>query len=98
MKVSVLGNIIDTEDIYMITKVMEDLNNYSFEIKFFNHKEFTVSTYYHNVYDSSKNSKENNELKKEKVSKLRDELIKLWSNNQSDILKLEFTKYDGESK
>lgn len=97
MIISILGTHINTESIYSVapahfTDVSDDEDDwivettkdnaswYGFDIKFFNEKSITIElgTY------------QNKEEKILKIDKLREELIKIWSNNQSSIPKLEF--------
>jgi len=100
MIISILGNNIKTENIYLITSskftrddsddeesyIVETIKEkafwYGFDIKFFNKKSITIELSVYEVKEKEENIP--------KVDKLREELIKIWSNNQSSIPKLEF--------
>ena len=113
MKISVLGNIIDTENIYQITPIYQKQNDhfsFTFSILFFNDKEFKVfknagvyfdgSTYLNIPEENIKDYKEGTQerainsitYKKnlKEIETLRDVVISYWSNNQSNIPKIEF--------
>lgn len=95
MKIAVLGNIIDTENIYEITKVgfsegcLEHQvhkgcysNGFSFDIIQYGKLITTIglSCQTYIAHDHIK----------DKVDKIRDKIITYWSQNQSIIPKLEF--------
>lgn len=118
MKISVLGNIIDTEDIYQITPIKEN----QFNINFFNSKSLTIYRSFYELLCKKfiEETNPSNELKqqlknsfclyispelyeyeinnKEKITKecerqletIRNVIISYWSNNQSQIPKIEF--------
>lgn len=93
MKIAVLGDIIDTDTIYQIEEVKYNPRNAypedevyieSFLIKFFNRKELLIQDKnycYHKGIDKNLMIK---------LNKLREEVIRYWSNNQSQIPKIEF--------
>jgi hypothetical protein len=100
MKISLLGDIIDTDNIYQVTPIWAQelifcvekdgaVGNVGFTIKFFNQKKIDI------IKDSGawsdyEKAKVAGEERLQQVTKLREELIKIWSNNQSSIPKLEF--------
>jgi len=103
MIISILGNNIKTENIYLITStkftgfsdddeeldIIETTKNeaiwYGFNIEFLNKKSIFIKINIH-----IKEEKEEKEEEIIKVNKLREEIIKIWSNNQSSIPKIEF--------
>ena len=105
MKISVLGNIVETEYIYQVTPILiKDKYTREFKIKMFNQKDFVISLdtfninndgtleFIHTMYRH--NSEQNTEkaiiVILKYLNSIRDEVIKHWSNNQSDIPKIEF--------
>ena len=80
MKIAINGDIINTKNIYKITKVKKDLDydcTYYFKIIFFNN--------IINYITIDREGNETLEICKEKLSKFRDSIIKIWSEKQSDI-------------
>jgi len=89
MKISVLGNIIETKDIYLISKIKEEKSSlrflgYSFIIKFFNDKDLKIF-----IEDGRK---------LEVINKLRNEVIKYWEENKTEIPLLEFDDLEEKYK
>lgn len=80
MKIAINGDIINTKNIYEITKIEKDLDydcDYYFRIIFFNNTIKYVTIDCEGI--------ETLEFCQEKLSKFRDSIIKIWSENQSDI-------------
>lgn len=102
MKVIIEGSLIDLEKIYKITEVVDEDGFYSFKIKFINKIEEEIYLSKHSsiyisresIIEDMKRSKEEKskiELEtKDKVVQLRDKLVKLWLENQTDIPVLKF--------
>jgi hypothetical protein len=99
MKISVLGNLIDTENIYQITPIVftkyddrdwcegswieteeSECEKAKFKIKFFNSNSLIIEI------DCYKDK----DAEIQKIKTLRDVVIGYWSNNQSNIPKVEF--------
>ena len=115
MKISVLGNIIETENIYKIGKI-QLINHYNqsygFEIEFFGKQKLEIKL---SVYRLITNEigkiidhnlphlKSNEELEKWIIEKkniilkqldlVRNEIIKYWTGNQSQIPQIEFVDF-----
>ena len=95
MKISVLGSIIDTKNIYEITPIWTQFNstyenvpligNVGFTIYSFNDIHFDICLECEDFTDVKAG-----EIRLAKITKLRDEIIKYWSDNQSEIPKIEF--------
>ena len=81
MKIAINGDIIDTENIYKITKVEKDEIYYEFDylfyIKSFGKNEILVTL------DITKDCLRDETI--QKLNEFRDSIIKIWSENQSDI-------------
>ena len=81
MKIAINGDIIDTKNIYKITKVEKDEIYYEFDylfyIKSFANSEILVTL------DITKDCSRDETI--QKLNKFRDSIIKIWSENQSDI-------------
>ena len=81
MKISINGDVIDTKGIYKITKVEKDEIYYKFDylfyIKSFANSEILVTL------DITKDCSRDETI--QKLNKFRDSIIKIWSENQSDI-------------
>lgn len=118
MKIAVQGQIIDTDNIYLIGEVVKEHNAFVFTIESFNDNflEVSVATY-------AKNSKsaEWNELRsitpiaeetdeqskymyklmsfdvpeenKDRLEKMRQDIVNIWSSNQSVIPTFDIKKY-----
>jgi hypothetical protein len=100
MKIAVNGNIIDTENIYKITKVeidniIEESENrfafykghwitISFKIKIFNNKDIQILESLRD-FNSFINYKNDKFNSIQKLNKFRDSIIEIWSENQSEI-------------
>lgn len=88
MKIAINGDIIDTENIYKITKIKRnnlDINQewcHTFEIQLFNNKIIEIIDQFPQKY--LHNKLENQNIY-DKISNFRDGIIKIWSENQSDI-------------
>lgn len=105
MKISVLGNIIDTKNIYRITPISDGCK---FDIMMYNQKSFTVylsSMAINNdgtISDSDvicvnrPNAENDIDIAKalvlQYITKIREDIIKIWAENQSDIPLIEFTR------
>jgi len=81
MKIAINGEIIDTKDIYKITKVEKDEEYYEFDylfyIKSFGKNEILVTL------NITKDCLRDETIKK--LNEFRDSIVKIWSENQSDI-------------
>jgi hypothetical protein len=111
MKISINGNIIETEDIYRISEITskdkDHISNF-FTIYMFNNQILQVSNYSgcyidnnyisinnentHNTRDITKLKELFEKLNKEclnKIIKTRQDIVDIWSNNQSNIPKFE---------
>ncbi len=106
MIISILGNNIDTNNIYQVTPIefvgligdfeedlryiptsKEECTSVNFTILMFNKKKLEIKL---SRYEDTNWANDLIEERLQKVTKLREELIKIWSNNQSSIPKLEF--------
>jgi hypothetical protein len=110
MKIAINGDIVDTEDIYKITKILSDTNgsiHHSFVIYLFNKKNITITidTTCYNlggfnsmIGDRRLSLEQGDDLSLEflqqtpeyqeslgRITKFRDSLIDIWSQNQSQI-------------
>jgi hypothetical protein len=97
MKIAINGDIIDTKDIYKITKVQENENEWGkvFYIQFFNKNEIEVAIAYtqfdYNTMKASTQEEANSILIEhknvtvKKIEDFRQSIIDIWSDNQSDI-------------
>lgn len=108
MKISVNRNIIETELIYLITDIISDCNDkrHFFKIKMFNNVELEISLniilahneykkYFDGSFSERKDIVKESEsylIQLDKISKFREEIITLWSNNQPKIPILELNK------
>ena len=99
MKISVLGDIIDTKKIYKISKLNENgmVIPYRcwFTIHFYNKKEIEISLSTSSVIARViyNNSDEFNKAKsevKEKVVSVRNKVLNYWVENKSDIPVIDF--------
>jgi hypothetical protein len=91
MIISVKGTLIDTKTIDRITNVEKwecySGGGYQFIIWFFNRRDLLVS----NIrFDLSKEKEAEMEGLRLSVENLRDEICKVWSDNQSNIPKFDF--------
>lgn len=89
MKISLLGNIVDLEQIYEITELRKP-NTYRFNDSEFsgdNPDDWMWSFKVHFFNEKTKRILHDN---KESIEKVRNELVDLWSNNQKDIIKIDF--------
>ncbi len=90
MKISVLGNIIETKYIYKITPVnIFNENCGGFVIKFLNKKDFLIKNYYGG---GRIRSTQEDGFSIDKLEKLRQEVINYWNEDKSDIPQIEFEK------
>jgi len=78
MKISIEGTIIDTKNIYCINEVSYG----SFSIISFNKNILTISEGSERYWYLTKNEKQ---ILDNKLNKLRDSIIKIWSENQPTI-------------
>lgn len=97
MKIAINGDVIDTKDIYKITKVQENENEWGkvFYIQLFNKIEIEVAIGYTKFdYDTMKASTqeeanaiviEHKSATVKKIEDFRQSIIDIWSDNQSDI-------------
>ena len=119
MKISIQGNLIDTDNIYRIGDIKKECSNmFSFEIESFNEKTKEIGTTAYPLYQSllkflntqAENSnvplhslltpqkkaelwnKSLEETEKE-ISEMRENIIKIWSDNQSNIPTFKFKNY-----
>ena len=81
MKIAINGDVIDTKGIYKITKVEKDEIYYKFDYLFYiisiGKNEILVTL------DITKDCSRDETI--QKLNKFRDSIIKIWSENQSDI-------------
>jgi hypothetical protein len=103
MKINILGVTIDTEKIYQVTEIRKPNNwqfndsedsqddsrdwLYSFKIVFDNNSEMVITS----PYQLGKSKKAEDYL-----VDVRKQVIDWWSNNQSDIPKIEFKKIENQ--
>lgn len=103
MKIAINGNIIDTKNIYKITKLEEKSINasknltdhFKFSIKSFNNQEIDIWINGDSLFERKPNYQWNDwyledyefkfVLLKQKANEFRDSIIKVWSENQSEI-------------
>ena len=94
MKIAINGDVIDTKDIYKITKVQENENEWGkvFYIQFFNKNEIELAIAYTQFdYSTTSTQEEANSILIEhknvvkKIEDFRQSIIDIWSDNQSDI-------------
>lgn len=97
MKIAINGDVIDTKDIYKITKVQENENEWGkvFYIQLFNKIEIEVAIAYTQFdYSTMKASTqeeansiliEHKNVTIKKIEDFRQSIIDIWSDNQSDI-------------
>lgn len=120
MKISVLGNIIDTKKIYRISNIITNSEyghiDFEFVIDMYNKKQLCIrkssGCYINYQEDFATIDEENFKIRcetgeridrklieesktylkyKKQIETLRNVIIAYWSNNQSDIPKIEFT-------
>ena len=87
MKIAINGDIIDTKNIYKIHEIdRNDLTggnwNHSFIIESFKNKYLYVRLYF---TDEELQNKEDNDKHFIKINEFRDSIVKIWSENQSEI-------------
>jgi len=101
MKISILGNVIDTQNIYQIGQINgsfflfhpynDEVGDYrNFEIKMYNQKNLTITV--PNIKFRATEEQAEDILKNnlDKLNNLRERIIKIWSENQSTIPNFEF--------
>lgn len=95
MKIAVNGDIIDTKDIYKISKIQENDDVYGkvFYIQLFNKIEIEVAITYPDYNGKTPSSQqeadtllaEHRQKTIDKIEAFRQSIITVWSDNQSDI-------------
>lgn len=99
MKISILGNIIDTKDIYMITPIRITgnpfENGYIFDIKIFNHDKLSIGlTIYDDLIKSIStdyNIEKRLEICKHIVDNMHKKIIEYWNSDKTDIPLIDFS-------
>jgi hypothetical protein len=104
MVIHICGHLIDTQYIYHISEVkcnVGGLDNYPhnnyyvaglFHVHFVNEKSICISLNAKSMYKSmhSVEYKKDEKEISDKLNSIRNQLIKIWSNNQSSIPKIDF--------
>ena len=86
MKIAINGDIINTKDIYKVTKIQKVFYDFEFRfsIELFNNHEIQVGILEWAVEEKEYTRQELNKAKI-KLAKFRQSIIDIWSENQSEI-------------